>query len=439
MFSTPYRKLSSGLLVAIGVLVAAMLPSSVIGRPVTAPASQAAGSTLVCTDGPLFNLETSTGFFSAPDGNQVFMWGYNVQNGAFQMPGPNLCVNQGDTVVVNLTNNLSEPVSIVFPGQSGVTAQMTSGSGNQGLFTLEANPGETVQYTFEATHPGTFLYQSGTDPHKQVQMGLYGALIVRPALDATHAGDGRKFVYNDETTEYDPEREYLLLLHEIDPVLHAKVEHGEGYTVTERHDRYWTINGRSMPDVIADNFVPWLPNQPYGALVRIEAAPQAADKLPALIRYANAGWENHPFHPHGNHMTVVGRDGRPLSQQFQNFTTTIGSGQTYDLFFEWRDVEAWDPNVPAGQLPTQITIPGQLNLVFKDGVTFYSGNPYLGEGGATTPQDSFPPGTTIFNECGEFYFPWHSHALNEVQNFDEGFGGMLTLVRVDPPNGCPTN
>ena len=34
------------------------------------------------------------------------------------------------------------------------------------------------------------------------------------------------------------------------------------------------------------------------------------------------------------------------------------------------------------------------------------------------------------------YFPWHSHALNEFANFDEGFGGMATLLRVDPPGGC---
>ena len=42
-------------------------------------------------------------------------------------------------------------------------------------------------------------------------------------------------------------------------------------------------------------------------------------------------------------------------------------------------------------------------------------------------------GVTSFNQCGEFYFPWHSHALFEFTNFDEGFGGMATLLRVDPP------
>jgi hypothetical protein len=40
------------------------------------------------------------------------------------------------------------------------------------------------------------------------------------------------------------------------------------------------------------------------------------------------------------------------------------------------------------------------------------------------------------NICGEWYFPWHSHALNEFANFDQGFGGMATLLRIDPAGGC---
>jgi FtsP/CotA-like multicopper oxidase with cupredoxin domain len=430
MLNSPLRKISVGLVLLVGLLAAAILPGTVIGRAKYAPAAQA-NLGIVCTTGSnvggevVFNLTTDTGYYSGPDGNQVFMWGFGNGDatGEFQMPGPILCVNEGDTVRVNLTNSLPDPVSVVFPGQESVTA----GGDQQGLFTWEAaaNTG-SASYSFVAGQPGTFLYESGTDPFKQVQMGLYGALIVRPAM-------GANFAYNNAGTQF--ANEFLILLHEIDPKLHAKVERNEPYTVEERYDRYWTINGRSMPDLIADNFVEWLPHQPYGALVQVEAG--AA--LPALIRFANAGWENHPFHPHGNHMTVVARDGQPLGQSYQNFTTSIGSGQTYDLLFRWDNVEAWDTN--ANMIPIPMApagpFPDQKNVVYKDGVTFYSGNPYLGEGGATTYQDSFPPGSTIFNQCGEFYFPWHSHALDEVQNFDEGFGGMLTLVRVDPPGGCP--
>ena len=80
-----------------------------------------------------------------------------------------------------------------------------------------------------------------------------------------------------------------------------------------------------------------------------------------------------------------------------------------------------------------VTIPGLQNLVFKDDATFYSGDPNLGE------QGELPVGVTSNNLCGEYYFPWHSHAVFEFTNFDEGFGGLATVVAILPsetPEGC---
>jgi FtsP/CotA-like multicopper oxidase with cupredoxin domain len=376
---------------------------------------------VVCTYGPTFNLRATAGYIYTPDGNRIFMWSFARSDGPFQVPGPVLCVNQGETVTINLTNELSEPVSIVFPGQNDVRAS----GGTPGLLTQEAPPGGSVQYTFVAREPGTYLYESGTSPYRQVQMGLYGVIIVRPAL-------GPDYAYNDPSTRFDPRREYLLVFHDIDPYFHAAVEQGLPYELSAIEDRYWTINGRSFPDSASDNFVPWLPEQPYGALVRVEPYDPITNPLPALIRYANAGMVNHPFHPHGNHLRVIARDGRLLrgpngeDTSFEDFTRTVASGQTYDLLFWWTDVEAWSST--GNPIPVQI--PGLQNLVFKDGVTFYSGSPYLGEKG------ELPVGVVSYNQCGEFYFPWHSHALNEFTNFDEGFGGLATLLRVDPPGGC---
>jgi len=404
----------------VGVLILALaLPGVAFGWP--SGRALTSDTTMICTTSgsATFDLQATEGYIDTPDGNSVYMWGFALDPGTFQMPGPVLCVNEGDTVTINLTNNLStELVSIVFPGQTGVTAT----GGSPGLLATEAAPGGgTVSYEFTASQPGTFLYESGTNIHEQVQMGLAGALVVRPALGANYA-------YNDPTTEFDPTREYLLLFHEIDPMLHQAVEFGLDYNVTTRHDHYWTINGRGSTDTLLDNNVFWMPNQPYSSLVQIEAG--AAH--PALIRYLNAGTVNHPFHPHGNTMQVVGRDGSALgTAALENFTTTIGAGQTFDLLFRWDNVESWDPNT--NPLPTSpdFPFPNLGNLVFKDDLTYYSGDEYLGY------QGELPTGVTSFNECGEFYFPWHSHALNEIQNFDEGFGGMLTLVRVDPPGGCP--
>ena len=415
------------------------------------PPTQAA---IPCAPGaPIFNLTTDKGYISTPDGNSVYMWSYRrtATGSNFQVPSPVLCVTQGQTVTINLTNpastglltgGLPEATSLVFPGQLNV---QTFG-GKPGLFANEIGPGPgTVTYRFVANEPGTYLYESGTNPHKQVHMGLYGALIVRPSAAANRA-------YTDPDTVFDVNQEYLMLIHEIDPELHQAVETDQPYDVTVMHDRYWTINGRSFPDTILPSApnAPTLPDQPYSALVTVDEVPCAVPgsgfgctpatgtaNRPALIRYANAGLVNHPFHPHGNHLRVIARDGRllggpggagiPAIGAMEAFTKTIGSGQTYDLLVRWVDEQEFDPAL--NQIP--VTIPDLQNLKFKDDVTWYSGSPYLGF------KDDLPPTTTSFNDCGELYYPWHSHALNEFQNFDEGFGGLATLFRVEPTGGCP--
>jgi len=418
----------------IGLGILGLLVLLVVGGGISrsnllrAPLARAAGPVgMVCTDGVLigstrtFNLQTATGFISTPDGNSLFMWGYTTNPGSFQMPGPVLCAREGETVVVNLSNTLVEATSIIFAGQANVAA-----SGDAlGLLAYEAAAGGgSSSYSFLASQPGTYIYNSGTNIDKQVQMGMYGALVIRPLM-------GDDYAYNDASTRF--EREFLILLHEIDPDIHRAVELGGlPFDFNAIHDRYWTVNGRSMPDTLAPNGVTWLPNQPYGALVQVEASSDAND-LPVLVRYANAGMFNHPFHPHGNHLRVIARDGRLLrgpggeDASMEAFTKTIGAGQTYDLLFRWINTDAWSPS--GNPIPVQV--PGLQNLVFMDDATFYSGDPYLGQNG------ELPVGVTSYNQCGEFYYPWHTHALDNFQNFDEGFGGLATAVRVDPPGGCP--
>ncbi|HEX6674289.1 MAG TPA: multicopper oxidase domain-containing protein [Actinomycetes bacterium] len=431
------RRLGAAVALAVGSS-ALLVPGPAGALPPGAPKIG-----MVCTPGNLaggtrtFNLKTSTGDIQTPDGNSVFMWSYADNDEpdpalrAFQSPGPVLCATQGETVVVNLTNNLPEPSSVVFPGQD---ATVTTTGGTAGLLTREAAAsGGTVSYSFTAAQPGTYLYESGSDVAKQVEMGLYGALIVRSSAGANLAYGA--------TTQFNPAREFLLLLADIDPFLHHAVETNTAYDFNSRNNRYFTINGRSFPDTVQDNGSGLLPNQPYGALVRIRPN-SASSPDPALIRMVNVGVDNHPFHPHGNHTRLIAQDGRLLTSptgggaSTEHFGESIGAGQTEDFLLRWDNQSTdtsgssfnddWDPNTN----PLPVAQPNYRNLTFKDGNTYYAGSPYMGYKG------TLPTGTVSQNVCGEWYFPLHSHALNEFTNFDEGFGGMGTLLRVDPAGGC---
>lgn len=384
---------------------------------------------LVCTTdaspNPTFTLTTKTGYITLPDANTMFMWGYSLGNNPFQHPGPVLCVNQGDTVTVVLHNTLSEAVSIVFPGQENVLAdglpaqpQFNGGGNLTSLTNVAAANGGSVTYSFVASEPGTYIYESGTNPRKQVGMGLFGALIVRPTMGANYA-------YNRNDSQFTPTEEFLVLLSEIDPYLNQAVERGKSFNMNNYHPRYWLLNGRGFPDTVADNFASWLPNQPYGALARVYEYNATTHPFPAVARYINVGTEDYPHHPHGNNGLVIGRDGRPLETStggdlsFEKFDINIGPGQTWDVIFKWYDAEHYSPSNPV-----PVTVPSLQNQEIG---MFYSGSPYLGV------QEVLPPGIQTLNQCGEYYIISHNHALYQITSWGVTMTGPITYMRIDPP------
>ena len=90
--------------------------------------------------------------------------------GTATLPGPVHHVGQGDAVTLNVTNALPAGHSLSFevPGLSFDPAD-------------RRRRGDTRHPDFTAGAPGTYLYQSVGDGERQTAMGLYGALVVRPA------------------------------------------------------------------------------------------------------------------------------------------------------------------------------------------------------------------------------------------------------------------
>lgn len=419
----------AGVLAAVGAVLAA----TALGSSAGAQAATSEG--LLCETGNqgTFSLTASDGYVSTPDGNSIYMWGYGLSSGGFQLPGPVLCVTSGRTVTVVLHNDLPEATSILFPGQKAVTADGNPAQpqfDDTGSLTSMVQPavaaGGSVTYTFTAGSPGTYLYSSGTDVTKQQEMGLFGALVVRPASSPTQVNDRADSAFNGG-------HEYVFLLSELDPDVHLAVERQQPVDWTAYNARYYMINGRSMPDTLAPNNASWLPNQPYGALVHIKPYDATTNPLPAAIRYLNAGRVNFPFHPHGSDERVVNKDGQALQRadgkdlSYLKYDIDVMPGQTVDTLMDWRDVEHWDATT--NPVPTQLPVITDQLLVGTD--TWFSESPYLGTQGA------FPSNITVNNECGEYYHVAHSHALQQATNYGATFGGMMTVFRIDPPTGCP--
>src|SRR5579871_2011301 len=200
--------------------VAAILGTALLGTMAHAAAPGISGGTGATAT---FNLTAQPAYLNQPDGQTVYAWGYgcasapaggfvgvkggNANCPSMQVPGPTMVVTEGQIVTVTLNNGLPAPAgntSILFPGfqvcagtidpksistaNPGGTCTPANGNGTSGLLTQEASPGGAVSYQFVATGPGTHSYFSGTQGDLQVEMGLYGALIVLPSSPPAMCG-----------------------------------------------------------------------------------------------------------------------------------------------------------------------------------------------------------------------------------------------------------
>jgi len=266
-----------------------------------------------------------------------------------------------------------------------------------------------VTYTFVASAPGTHAYYSGTQGDLQIEMGLYGAVVVLPATIPANCNAGYHSLnsaakahwgendfrlahaaYDHPGSCYD--REYLFQWAEMDARIHKEAlaqvnalnncaPGAAGCSLNVQtepyHPAYFLINGRSMPDLMDPNFAGEYPHQPYNA------NPHMHPGELTLIRTIGQGRWQHPFHEHANHVRILARDAN-LVLSGSTTPVTFSSGLAGDA-----GVSA--PGLAGILMFNTDTTPGES----FDGIFYFTGrglnwDPYAHHPGSTDPLAVLP-------------------------------------------------
>ncbi len=241
----------------------------------------------------------------------VPMWGFVTDTGSCPVTppawdlGPTLTAADlvGTDLTINLRNCLTEPVSIVIPGQTPFYTPPTRNlDGRIVAFSHEA-PADmgatTTAYTWlnVDTNTGAFLYQSGSHVAKQVHMGLYGVLKVGDVAGAS--------------------REITLVYSDIDPDLH---DSESAATPLTYKPSYFLLNGKEQHEPIL-----------------------AGDLIdPTAINFLNAGLDFHVPALEGDYMLLEAEDGNAYPNGKEQYSVNLAAGKTIEA--------SWAPAGP-GEYP----------------------------------------------------------------------------------------
>lgn len=305
-----------------------------------------------------YSLTAKVGSITLPDGETVPVWGFALGNGPVTVPGAKLVVPPGEGLTIHLTNLLAVPISLVIPGQKlpdnntgpvwtdwpNETTTWT-GSRPAGNYTArvrsfvhEVAPGQTGTYIWGSFKEGAFLYQSGTNPAQQVQMGLYGAVVKN--FDQGQA-------YGDAATGFD--KEVVLVYSALDPAMNQAISAGRfgpGKAVPNTRDyqaKYFLINGKAWPD----------PTQE-----RINGCTEILSGENVLLRFLNAGYQTFVPVFLGPYVTLRAEDGNLYPFPKEQYSLELAAGRSVDAWFT--------PSVDGS-------------------ITFYDGRVHLTNAGAPTP------------------------------------------------------
>ncbi len=235
-----------------------------------------------------FVLEASVIDWEVSPGEFVEAWAYNGQ-----VPGPQIIVDVGDKVEVELTNNTPLGTDIHWHG-----IQTPNDQDGVSPYTQDPiKPGETYTYEFTPERESIGMYHAHLHSQISVLNGMFAAFRVGP----------RPYPRGQTISGVEiPE--------DLEPAFEIPMVLNDAGTIG------LSLNGKSFPatEPLVLEAGDWV----------------AAD-------YYNEGLTAHPMHQHKFPQLVYAKDGIPLDNPYWADTVNVAPGERYSVIFQAEDPGVW--------------------------------------------------------------------------------------------------
>ncbi len=299
-------------------------------------------------------------------GLKTKVWSYNGS-----VPGTPIILNVGDELTLEAVNHLPVATSIHWHGMEVPNDQDGT------MAAIE--PGKTVIYRFKVTTPGTYWFHSHTRPVlDQVDMGLYGAFIVKAPEDSQYTSD-QTFLLDDWFLGARGER------------LKGTARGG-----MERLGNIETVNGKT-----GDAILPL--NVKQGELHK--------------LRFINASTAAvHTLKLSQGKFRVTHTDGHPLTQPYFTDTLVIQPAERFDVEYSATGIPRSKQMIESADRDLGLSIP----IVYGSGSQVQQASPYI------------PPASRAFAGIGakkpDFTLVLNSQmAMTMAKDDGIGMGGMMMM------------
>jgi CopA family copper-resistance protein len=260
------------------------------------------------------------------------------------LPAPILRFKEGETVTLNVTNNMAHDTSIHWHGLILPSAQDGVPNISDGFKGIK--PGETFTYQFPIKQSGTYWYHSHSG--FQEQTGAYGAIVIDPIKPAPYHYDREYVVMISDWSDEDPTNIYKKL---------KKLSHYYNFrerTVSDAMHEisqvgwqgFWSARGMWNDMRMSDRDISDVTGYTYSFLTNGQTPDKGWTGLfkkgeKVLLRFINsAAMTFFDVRIPGLKMKVVAADGQYI-QPVSVDEFRIGVAETYDVIVEPSDDRAY--------------------------------------------------------------------------------------------------